>query len=93
MKTRIALSALTALAIAAAAPALASAQTPAPKSGNAVAAAPVSKTQEKAPEKAKTPAKHHATKAGTSHRRHKAAVTKATSATPAKTGAKAASSK
>ena len=83
MNLRIALSALAAVAVAASAPAIASAQTPAPK-GGVVASTPVPNP----PEKAKT-TKAHAVKhqvKKSSHRRHKVAVTRASSMAPAKTG-------
>jgi hypothetical protein len=69
MKLRFAVSALTVLAFAAGAPALALAQTPGSPSGNVEASTPVPNPPAKSTHKA-----HHA-KAKTSH--HKAATTKA----------------
>ncbi len=94
MKLRTALSALTALAIAASAPALASAQTPAPAqpSGKVVASTPVPNPPENAKVgKAKVvkahTVKHH--KSTKSHRRHKTEAAKATGPSAGKTGAAA----
>jgi hypothetical protein len=98
MKFRTALSALTAVAIVSAAPALALAQTPAAQGGKVVSSTPVPNPPEKSSTKTTTSktttskattthkAKHHSSK---SHRRHKAEVSKTTGATPAANGAEA----
>jgi hypothetical protein len=83
MKLRTALSALTAVAIVASAPALALAQTPAATSGKTVSSTPVPNPPEKSKTVVKKQTAHH-TKAKTSHRRHKAEATKPAASTSAK---------
>lgn len=76
MKLRIALSALTVAAVAVGAPVLAAAQTPSAKSGATAAATAAPKTAAKTKTSTAQSGKHHVSKAKTSHRRHKLAVTK-----------------